>query len=215
VLVGALSFDLSGSPSSEQFGIKNVAGVDAFGVTGGPSGNEIDLGQSITFENFSLPVSLSSFTLAFLFDGPEFDDVQEVAQVTITLPDTTTQTGTLTANFTGVGGPFSATWSLPLPAGTVITPVSPPGGNPTSDGAAVWTVSNPFGNTLISSIAFTPLLGIGAAPCGSPGNAANCTNQSDFGIVEVQVAVPEPAMLALLGSGLIGLGAMLRRRRDA
>ena len=62
---------------------KNINGFIGVGVSGLTAG-EIDIGQSITG---TVPAASSfnigSITIGFLFDGPEFSDVNEVAQITV------------------------------------------------------------------------------------------------------------------------------------
>ena len=74
----------------------------------------------------------------------------------------------------------------------------------------LWQILNPFGNTPLSGLVFT------AQDTPKPDNCAigpGCDN-SDYSIALVQTSdVPEPTTLGLIGIGLLGLGAMTRRRR--
>jgi hypothetical protein len=175
------------------FAQKTDAGVTGVGVAGGPSGAEIDIGQSITV-SFSNPVLLPALQLAFLFDGPEFGDVLERAQVTATLMGGGTATGTLTtvnsttANWGGTG--FGTASNL-SPA--------------TEAMAGLWRVANPFGPGFLTSLQFTALAGV----CGS----GLCNNQSDYSIERITVAIPEPETYAMLIAGLLAAGWIIRRRR--
>ena len=75
--VNGVSFTASGG----DFATKFDNGWGGLGVTGGGSGNEIDLGESITM-SFAAQV-ISDFSVALLFNGPEFNDYREIAQVAV------------------------------------------------------------------------------------------------------------------------------------
>jgi hypothetical protein len=183
------------------FGLKTTPqGVVGVGVNGGTAG-EIDVGESITgvFDHGYL---IKQFTLGLLFDGPEWKDVQEKAQISVKYAGSSTFTDYVLTAMRSAGGDV-ATWTG---FGSVVNL-----SKATQTTGGVWSVLNPFGNAKIDVIKFTSLMGVApAALCdGTP-----CTNQSDYTLVSV-TAVPEVETYAMMLAGLGLMGTIARRRNKA
>lgn len=192
---------LNWTSSPGNFNKKTVAGFTGVGITGGATNDEIDVGEIMIATTATAPIAVRSFTLGVLFDGPEFNDVQEVAQVTITSLSLGTLSYTLTNVYQPIPpGPDLAVWSG---LGTLVN-LSPS----TENGAAVWKVSNPFGSLNdIVRIQFTALAGT----CGT----GPCTNQSDFTLNQMEYdQVPEAPTAMFIAIGLAALLGTHRRRRS-
>ena len=196
-----------------NFETKSVRGWTGVGVSG-KTGGEIDIGESIV-GTFSTAVYVPYLTLAFLFDGPEFGDVQEKAAISAVLADGRTITHTLTALFRG-----DYDYSGP----SFVDNLS----RPTRNHAGVWDIEDPFDGMSITEIRFSALPGL----CGR----GSCTNQSDFAFYALGiersggssetllppdtmpeepgqiVATPEPGTVALLLAGMAMLSVLVRRR---
>ena len=176
-----------------NFITKNFNGTSGLGVTGGRTGDEIDIGETVTMTFASQVVS--DFSVAFLYNGPEFGDWREIAQVTAYNGAAVSGVYTLTVG--NDGAVPGAVWSS---TGTV-TNLS----LPTDAGGGAWRVSgNPFGNGAITKLEFTALM--------SPLCQSECNNQSDYALSSVN-AVPEPETYALMLGGLGALGFVARRRK--
>jgi hypothetical protein len=184
---------LSAQPTGRSFEQKTVADQTGLGISGLTAG-EIDIGEMF---NVSYGVSevINAIRIVFIFNGPEFDDVAEIARVTVN------------------GG---ASYSLSV-SGTVDNVASWSGigtvsscGATTASGSGCFDILNPFGNSLVNSLSFTAVAG--GAPLGGTGS-----NQSDYAIGSINGAraVPEPDTIMLLGAGFLGLGLLRRRRRAA
>ena len=156
---------------------------------------EIDIGESIN-ASFNKGIFITNFKLGLLFDGPEYGDVNEKAQITATYADHSVHTITFTATGknTGLLTGSTGTWAN-LSAAKV------------GDGGA-WSISNPFGNNRVLGLSFTAIRGV----CGTAGG--NCNNQSDFTLISVS-AVPEPETYAMMLSGLCLMGFSARRKMQA
>ncbi len=175
-------------------------GVVGVGVGGGTAG-EIDIGETITGV-FNDSYLIKQFTLGLLFDGPEWKDVQEKAQVSVKYEGSATFTDYVLTAVRSVGGTV-ATWTG-LGSVTNISAASQSTGG-------VWSVLNPFGTAKIDAIKFTSLLGVSASEmC----DGALCTNQSDYTLVSV-TAVPEVETYAMMLAGLGLMGTIARRRNKA
>ncbi|WP_165495803.1 PEP-CTERM sorting domain-containing protein [Marinobacter halodurans] len=191
---GGLTFTATGG----ELGTKTEHGVTAAGVgVAGDSGtNEIGLRESLTASSSSGFV-LGGFSLAFLYDGPEFGDVEEVARITATFLDGSSSVAVLKNVYLNPGDDFltltvdGVSGLSPLGASTAV--FGSPG---TVDVGAI------FGKNLIGSLTFDALY---SNTCG----AGKCNNQSDFSILQI-ISVPEPASFALF---LLGLGGLLSVRR--
>jgi hypothetical protein len=192
--VNGVTFSAAGGDGT--FGSKGADGWNGIGVRGGDSGNEIDVGESITM-SFDAQV-ISDFTLSLLFNGPEFSDFQEIAQVSAYNGSDLIGSFTLTVGLDGTTP--SATW-------TGLSGVVFNQSLPTEDGGGAWLVSgNPFGNGAVTSLVFSSLA---SSLC----QANYCGNQSDYVVTTVN-AVPEPGTYALMAAGLGVIGFLSRRRRQ-
>lgn len=179
---------------SATFQKKTQAGITGVGISGGRTNGEIDIGETLT-GSFSNQVIVTSLNLALLFDGPEYNDVKEVAKMMVNFADGGTASYYLTA--TGVN---TAAWTgegalLSLGSGAV------------AGGTGAWQISNPFGSRSVDSIVFTAVEGYPKSNC------LSCGNQSDYTFMSMVVTpVPEGHTSAMMFAGLLMIGGLTARR---
>jgi hypothetical protein len=191
-VIGGVSF----ASASGNFITKTKADISGLGVTGGRTADEIDIRETITM-SWATGMKITSFSVGTLYNGPEFADWAERAQVTAWSGDMMVGVGVLEVDATNdTLATFNGTGF-----GTV-TNLSPA----TQDKGGGWKVDNPFGHEYVTKLEFTALT---SAVCGTQ---TACTNQSDY-ILSSVTAVPEPGTYAMLLAGLGALGFVARRRR--
>ncbi len=139
-------------------------GATGFGVNGGASGGEIDIGEVLRVE-FGQARSVVAIKVLFLYNGPEFSDKAEKAAVTAD--------GTMyTLSVRKTSDDAAADWTGP---GTVSKC-----GATTATGTGCFLIENPFPGT-VSTLAFQALAG------GSPFKGSGSSN-SDYAIGFIDVA---------------------------
>lgn len=191
------TFKANAGSASANFGYKPAqGGYQGVGVTTGSdkTKGEIDIGESIT-GSFSKGIYITDISIGLLFDGPEYGDVNEKAQITASYLDGTKQSFTFTAT-----GSTTAIWT----GSGSYSNLSPA----TYGLGGAWSISNPFGSNRITGLSFASLKG----QCGTSGGS--CNNQSDFTLISLS-AVPEPSTNAMMLAGLLGVGFMVRRKKQA
>ena len=206
------SATFTAGPSGRTFQKKTQYGYTGVGVSGGRTGDEIDIGESIS-ASFTRALQLQRFGVNVLFDGPEYGDWNEVAQIRATLAD-----GGYLFGLLQVTSESSASWWVDGVA-MLGSSVSPLAGALARDGyGGAWEVSNPFGDFNITGLEFTALQ---STVCSS----GSCSNQSDYALHSLQLAdavqntrrtnvVPEPGSAILVGLALATLVFTSRRRRQ-
>ena len=133
-------------------------GQSGFGVNGGASGEEIDLGQKLRID-YDRTRSILAIKVVYLFNGPEYGDRAEKAQVTA-------DGKAYTLSVRGNADDAAADWSGP---GSVSKC-----GATTAAGSGCFVITDPFPGG-VSRLDFTAIPG--NAPYGGPGS-----NDSDYAI---------------------------------
>jgi len=131
---------------------------DAFGVAGGASGGEIDVGQNLRID-YDATRSILAIKIMFLYNGPEFGDRAETAQVTA-------DGVAYTLSVRNDADDAAADWSGPGAVSKC--------GATTGAGAGCFVITDPFPGA-VSRLDFTAIPG--GPPFGGPG-----TNDSDYSI---------------------------------
>ncbi|MDP9198394.1 MAG: hypothetical protein M3O07_04165 [Pseudomonadota bacterium] len=146
---------------------KTLNGASGFGVSGGASGNEIDIGETLGVA-IGAARNVRSIQFLFLFNGPEFGDRAEVASVVV--DGTTTYTLAVSSTADNV-----AAWSGP---GTVTNC-----GATTAAGTGCFIVTDPFPEA-VSELEF------GAAAGGTPfGGAGNSNSDYSIGSIAIDTQI--------------------------
>jgi len=143
---------------------KKTNGAVGIGIGGGPSGPEIDIGETLRI-TFAQPREVAALQVLFLYNGPEFDDRAEVARITANGAAYTLAVGSKSNN-------AAATWNG---SGSVESC-----GTTTGWGTGCFLISDPFPSP-VSEIALTALPG-------SEPYAGGGTSDSDFSLGFVEVA---------------------------
>jgi PEP-CTERM motif len=190
--------------SRVDLGLKTQDGFTGVGVQGVTDG-EIDwrhgASESITV-SFAQATGIGSLTLGLLFNGPEYNDVREVASIRIN-GDSTDYT------LRATGHDNVAQW---FHGSSFLGNINyvPGGGTQLGEAGAV-TLFSPFGQRNVHQIRFSAAEGWGGNSCGVFGTGL-CFNQSDYNVVAI-APVPEPETYVLMLAGLGAVGFMARRRR--
>lgn len=181
---------------------KKAAGpVMGVGISSTTSG-EIDIdGEAIRASFSALGAQhVDSFTLGLLYNGPEYNDVLEVAKVTVNGNQHYYLKATATEDV--------AQW---FKGNTLLGNLNYTHGTQAGVGAVV-KVNNPFGNLAVTSVRFSAVAGVDLDRCGKYGRS-DCTNQSDYNLVQLATApIPEPGTYTMLLAGLMAVGFVARRR---
>jgi hypothetical protein len=193
--IGGVTF---GTNAGKTFVEKTKGGFSGLGVSGGRTGDEIDMDETVGM-GWANGLTITSFSVGVLYNGPEFGDFAEIAKVTARNGDAVVGVGLLQVDATN--NTLATFTILGNPSGTVIN-LSPA----TENEGGAWTVLNPFGNAQVTSLHFTALE---SSMCGTQ---TRCTNQSDYTLSSV-TAVPEPGTYAMLLAGLGALGFVAKRRK--
>jgi hypothetical protein len=139
---------------------KTSSGATGFGVSGGPSGSEIDIGETLRVD-FDQSRSIIAIKVLFLYNGPEFGDRAEKAKI---IADGIPYTLSVRNDVDDA----NATWDGPVTAAVGKC------GATTLAGTGCFIVTDPFPGA-ISKLEFTAIAG--GAPFSGSG-----TNDSDYSI---------------------------------
>lgn len=151
-----------------------------FGVSGGPSGAEIDVGETLRVElnDDTTDIqsrSITAIRILFLYNGPEYSDRAEKVEVTVDGGAVyTLSTSSFADDVADWTGPGRVGWSGPGKVDNC------DGGATTLAGTGCFTITDPFPGA-VSRLDFTAIAG--GAPFAGAG-----TNESDYSIEFIDVA---------------------------